>query len=190
MENAEKGELIIISGPSGSGKGTIVGQLLETDDSVELSVSCTTRQPRGTEKEGVNYFFKTEEEFEKMIEEGEFLEYARVFGRYYGTPKRYVLHQLENGRNVLLEIDVQGAMQVKNNYPQARMIFILPPSEEVLLQRLRGRGTETEEQIDKRFGEARREMTFADRYDYRVVNDDLQRAVEEVKRIIHTGNQE
>ena len=120
-----------------------------------------------------------------MIAEDAFLEHANVFGKYYGTPKQYVLDKLKRGRNVLLEIDVQGALQVKKNYPKARMIFILPPSEEILLARLRGRGTETEEQVQKRFGEARKEMSFADRYDYKVVNDDLDAAVCEVKKLIH-----
>jgi guanylate kinase len=181
----QMGKLIVLSGPSGSGKGTIIGKLLQNDHSVELSISCTTRKPRGTEQNGVNYFFKTEEEFKKMIENDEFLEYAKVFDKCYGTPRHYVLDKLESGRNVLLEIDVQGAMQVKKNYPQARMIFILPPSEEVLLKRLRGRGTETEEQIQKRFSEAKTELSYADQYDYQVVNDDLEEAVQKVSEIIH-----
>ncbi len=177
------GKLIVISGPSGAGKGTIVEQLL-SDSRYELSISCTTREPRGQEQEGKHYFFKSREEFEKMIGESKFLEYADVFGRYYGTPKDYVLDKLKSGKNVILEIDVQGALQVKKNYPQALMIFILPPSEEVLLERLRGRKTETEEQIAKRFGKAREEMAFAEQYNYTVVNDDLQTAVDEVRNII------
>lgn len=181
MENP--GKLIVISGPSGAGKGTIVEQLL-SDGRYELSISCTTRAPRGQEKEGVNYFFKSKEEFERMIAEHKFLEYADVFGKYYGTPKDYVLDKLEQGKYVILEIDVQGALQVKENYPDALMIFILPPSEEVLLERLRGRRTETEEQVVKRFGKARAEMAFAEKYDYTVVNDDLRTAVDEVKNII------
>lgn len=179
----EIGRLIVISGPSGAGKGTIVDKLL-SDSRYELSISCTTRAPRGQERDGINYFFKTREEFEKMIAENKFLEYADVFGGYYGTPKDYVLDKLESGKSVILEIDVQGALQVKKNYPEALMIFILPPSEEVLLARLRGRKTETEEQISKRFGKARAEMEFADKYDYTVVNDDLMTAVDEVKNII------
>ena len=177
------GKLSVISGPSGAGKGTIVDQLLKSGK-YELSISCTTRAPRGQEKEGVNYFFKSREEFERMISEHKFLEYADVFGCYYGTPKDYVLGKLGEGKNVILEIDVQGALQVKKNYPDAVMIFILPPSEEVLLARLRGRGTETEEQIGRRFGKARAEMELADQYDYSVVNDDLMTAVAEVREMI------
>ncbi len=186
MANEKIGKLIIISGPSGAGKGTIVEQLLR-DGNYELSISCTTRAPRGQEKEGIHYFFKTADEFQKMIEENEFLEYADVFGRCYGTPKRYVLDKLNSGKNVILEIDVQGAVQVKENYPQALMIFILPPSEEVLLARLKGRGTETPEQIEKRFGKAKAEMAYADRYGYKVVNDDLMIAVEEIRQIIQNS---
>lgn len=186
MSEQKTGKLIIISGPSGAGKGTIVEQLLK-DGSYELSISCTTRKPRGQEREGVNYFFKTPEQFRKMIDENAFLEYADVFGCCYGTPKEYVLNKLSQGKNVILEIDVQGAVQVKENYPQAMMIFILPPSEEILLERLRGRGTETEEQIAKRFGKAKTEMAYADRYGYKVVNDDLMTAAEEIRSIIQNS---
>lgn len=180
------GKLIVISGPSGAGKGTIVDQLLKSGQ-YELSISCTTRAPRGQEKEGVNYFYKSREEFERMISDQQFLEYADVFGCYYGTPKDYVLGKLNEGKNVILEIDVQGALQVKKNYPDTMMIFILPPSEEVLLARLRGRGTETEEQINRRFGKAKAEMQLADKYDYSVVNDDLMTAVSEVRQMIEKG---
>lgn len=180
------GKLIVISGPSGAGKGTIVDQLLKSGQ-YELSISCTTRAPRGKEKEGLNYFYKSKEEFEQMISDHQFLEYADVFGCYYGTPKDYVLGKLNEGKNVILEIDVQGALQVKKNYPDTMMIFILPPSEEVLLARLRGRGTETEEQINKRFGKAKTEMDLADKYDYSVVNDDLMTAVSEVRQMIEKG---
>ena len=186
MSEQKTGKLIIISGPSGAGKGTIVEQLLK-DGSYELSISCTTRKPRGQEREGVNYFFKTPEQFRKMIDENAFLEYADVFGCCYSTPKEYVLNKLSQGKNVILEIDVQGAVQVKENYQQAMMIFILPPSEEILLERLRGRGTETEEQIAKRFGKAKAEMAYADRYGYKVVNDDLMTAVEEIRSIIQNS---
>lgn len=180
----QKGKLIVISGPSGCGKGTIVDRLLKLDGSLQLSISATTRMPRGTEENGVNYFFKSHEEFERMIHDDAFLEYADVFGKYYGTPKEYVLGKLEQGKNVILEIDVQGAMQVVKNYAEAVTIFILPPSEDVLLNRLKGRGTETEEQILKRFSKAKAEMEYAQQYGYRVVNDDLDTAVLEVKNII------
>lgn len=182
------GKLVVISGPSGAGKGTIVEQLLK-DDRYELSISCTTRASRGQEQEGISYFFKSKEAFEKMIQAHQFLEYADVFGKYYGTPKEYVLDKLRGGKCVILEIDVQGALQVKKNHPDALMIFILPPSEEVLLSRLRGRKTETEEQILKRFGKAREEMALADKYDYTVVNDDLKTTVDEVRNIIQNSEQ-
>ena len=184
----EKGKLIVISGPSGCGKGTIVERLLQKDADIELSISCTTRLPRSGEQDGVNYFFKTHEEFQKMIKDNAFLEYADVFGKCYGTPKEYVLGKLNQGKSVILEIDVQGAMQVVKNYPQAVTIFILPPSEEILLKRLRGRGTETDEQIEKRFGKARAEMEYTQQYGYRVVNDDLDIAVDEVRDIINQAH--
>ncbi|MEG0783847.1 MAG: guanylate kinase [Christensenella sp.] len=183
---SKEGKLIVISGPSGAGKGTIVEKLL-ADKKYGLSISCTTRAPRGAEQEGINYFFKSKAEFEKMIEQHEFLEYADVFGCYYGTPKEYVMNKLNSGKSVILEIDVQGALQVKENYPKALMIFILPPTEEILLARLRGRKTETEEQIEKRFGKAKAEMARADKYDYNVINDDLITAVDEVRQIIENS---
>lgn len=180
----KKGKLIVISGPSGSGKGTIVEKLLD-DDSVELSVSCTTRKPRPHEKDGVNYFFKRDEEFKEMLVSQKFLEHAKVFGCQYGTPKERVLKKLDEGKNVILEIDVQGAMQVKKNFGEALLIFIMPPSEKELLKRLRGRGTESEEQIKTRFSKAKEEMAFAQQYDYTVVNDKLEDAVLEIKKIVH-----
>ncbi len=179
----EKGKLIVISGPSGSGKGTIVDRLLN-EDNIELSISCTTRQPRANEKNGVNYFFKREDEFNNMIVSDSFLEHAEVFGCKYGTPKKRVLEKLELGKNIVLEIDVQGAMQVKKNFSEALLIFILPPSEEELLKRLKGRATETEEQIKTRFAKAKEEMAYADQYDYQVVNDNLDDAVHEIENII------
>ncbi len=179
-----KGKLIVISGPSGSGKGTIVEKLLD-DESIELSVSCTTRQPRPHEKDGVNYFFKRKNEFDDMVVSNKFLEHANVFGCQYGTPKERVLKKLSDGRNVILEIDVQGAMQVKKNFAEAVLIFIMPPSEDELLRRLRGRATETEEQIKTRFSKAKDEMAYAEQYDYTVVNDKLEDAVLEIKKIVH-----
>lgn len=176
-----KGLLIVISGPSGCGKGTVIGEFLKRQDAeADLSISCTTRPPRGHEVDGVNYFFKTQEEFEQMIGEGAFLEYAHVFGKYYGTPRKYVLDKLDAGRNVILEIDVQGGMQIKQNFPHAVLVFILPPSMKELYNRLKNRSTETPELVAKRFNMARGEIEFARKYDFVVMNDELPRAVEDV----------
>jgi guanylate kinase len=183
-----KGVLIVISGPSGCGKGTVIGGLLKRQDAqADLSISCTTRALRGTEKDGVNYFFKTEEEFEQMIAEGAFLEYAHVFGKYYGTPKSYVLEKLNAGRNVILEIDVQGGMQIKKNFPDAVLIFILPPSMKELYKRLKNRSTETPELVAKRYNMARGEIEFARKYDFVVMNDALAQAVDDVGCVLKTA---
>lgn len=182
-EAAKRGLLIVISGPSGAGKGTIVEKLME-DGGAALSISCTTRQARPHEKHGESYFFISEAEFEDRIKNKEFLEYANVYGNYYGTPRREVEQKLDKGVNVILEIDVQGAMQVKRNFPGAVMIFIMPPSEQELLNRLRGRGTETEEQIERRVSKAQAEMEMADMYQYKVVNDDLDTAIRQVREIV------
>lgn len=183
-----KGILIVISGPSGCGKGTVISVLLQRPDAkAELSVSCTTRLPRGAEQEGVHYFFKSAAEFEAMIEKNEFLEYAHVFGRYYGTPKQCVLDKLNAGRNVILEIDVQGGTQVKKNFPDAVLIFILPPSMKELYNRLTKRSTETPELVAKRFALARGEIEYARGYDYAVMNDELAAAVEDVACIMRAS---
>ena len=182
-----KGILIVISGPSGAGKGTVIGELIKQKDiEAELSVSCTTRSPRGSEADGVNYFFRTEEEFEAMIANSEFLEYAHVFGKYYGTPRAYVLEKLNAGRNVILEIDVQGAMQIKENFPGAVLIFILPPSMKELYRRLSGRSTETPNLVKKRYTMAKGEIEFARKYDFVVVNQTVGQSVEDVRCIIRT----
>ncbi len=183
-----KGVLIVISGPSGCGKGTVVSELLKKKEAeADLSISCTTRPPRGQEVDGVNYFFKTQEEFEEMIGQGAFLEYAHVFGKYYGTPKQYVLNKLEAGRNVILEIDVQGGMQIKQNFPDAVLLFILPPSMSELHRRLKNRSTETPELVSKRFNMARGEIEFARKYDYVVMNDELAHAVEDVACVLRAA---
>ena len=148
------------------------------------SVSMTTREPREGEVEGVNYFFVSKEEFENKIENNGLLEYARVFENYYGTPRKFVMDTLEKGNDVLLEIDVQGAMQVKEKYQDAIMVFIMPPSMEELKKRIVGRGTETEESIKRRLGEALNEIHMADKYDYMVVNDDIKKAVSDVENIV------
>ncbi|MGI6764690.1 MAG: guanylate kinase [Anaerovoracaceae bacterium] len=178
-----KGLLFVVSGPSGAGKGTICKSLAEKYD-IYLSVSMTTRAPRPGEKEGVSYYFTTEEAFKKEIERGGFLEYANVYGHYYGTPKRKVEEQLAMGRDVVLEIDIQGAMQVKKNYPDGIFIFILPPSMAELRKRITGRGSETEEAINLRMREALKEVTYISKYDYCVVNGVLEEAVNRVGAII------
>ena len=190
MENVirkSKGQLVILSGPSGVGKGTIGARMLEKHSDMCFSVSATTRAIREGETEGVNYYYKTVEEFEDMIRNNEFLEYMQVFGKnYYGTPRRYVEEKLESGMSVLLDIDVQGAMVVKQNYPDAVLIFIAPPSLAELYRRLSGRGTETEEAVNRRFAQAKTEFTYVDRYDYVIVNDDLETAVQDVESILRS----
>ena len=185
MTQNRKGLLLVISGPAGVGKGTINISLISRNSDIRMSVSATTRPPRPGEIDGVHYFFKTEEEFQKMIESGAFLEYMRVFNtHYYGTPKSFVEQELAEGRSVILEIDVQGAMRVKAAYPDAVLIFIAPPSMSELKSRLIHRGTESSEAIDRRFETAYQEMELVDRYDYVVVNDILDLAIARTEDII------
>lgn len=179
-----KGKLFVLSGPSGVGKGTICKKLLENID-LEISVSATTRNPREGEIEGVSYFFVNHDRFEDMIQKGEFLEHAEVFGNYYGTPKQKVLDKLAWSKDVLLEIDVQGAMQVKENYPESITIFVCPPSLVTLKHRLAGRGTESEESLNQRIAKALTEIEMLKNYDYYIVNDELDDAVKNVKSIIY-----
>ena len=145
-----KGLLLVVSGPSGAGKGTICKAILDQNDQIKLSVSATTRKPRNGEVHGVNYFFLEKEEFTSMIEKGEFLEYAQIYDNFYGTPKSAIMETLDNGQDVILEIEMQGARQVKEVYPEGIFVFVLPPSLEELKNRIVGRGTETEEEIEKR----------------------------------------
>ena len=175
-----KGNLFVISGPSGAGKGTLVKLLAERVDDVWLSVSCTTRKPREGEVEGVSYFFKTDEEFQQLVDEGGLLEWATYSGNRYGTPKRVVEQHIASGDQVILEIDMQGAFQVRDIMPDAHLVFIEPPSWEVLEQRLRGRGTETEDVILRRLDAARVELSRKMEYDYRLVNDELDVAANEL----------
>ncbi len=179
----KKGKLYVISGPSGTGKGTICSSLLE-DIGNEFSVSMTTRGPRDGEVHGKDYYFVTKEEFLENVEKDNFLEHATVFDNYYGTPKDMVLKKLEKGRNVILDIDVQGGLQVKTAMPDAVMIFILPPSLCELRKRLEGRNTETPEIVEKRLGKALNEIRFIGEYDYCIVNDDIDAAVAKARAII------
>ena len=182
-----KGILMVLSGFSGAGKGTLMKKLLETYDNYALSVSMTTRQPREGERDGIEYFFSSKEAFEQKIEEGGLIEYAQYCGNYYGTPKAYVEEQLANGKDVILEIEIQGALQIKEKFPEALLLFATPPSIEELEKRLRGRGTETEEVIRKRLLRAGEEAEGMDAYDYLVINDDLERCVEEIHSIVNAA---
>ncbi len=179
----KQGILLIISGPSGSGKGTIVGQLCEKKD-FSLSISATTRKPREYEENGVHYFFHTREEFERMKERGELLEWAEFCGNCYGTPKKYVVEQLMAGNNVILEIEVQGALQVKKIYPDGVLVFLVPPNLEELGNRLTKRGTEDKETINLRLRRALEEMELVEEYDYVVINDTIEQATEDILTIV------
>ena len=178
-----EGLLIVISGPAGTGKGTVVKELVK-DDSFRLSISATTRAPRGTEQDGVEYHFLSREKFEEMIAENGFYEYAEYVGNYYGSPKKPVEEWTKEGKNVILEIEVQGCQKMKAVRPDCISIFIKPPSMEELEKRLRGRGTETEEVIRKRMSRAQEEFLLADSYDYVVVNDTVERCAGEIMDII------
>lgn len=180
----QKGLLIIISGPSGAGKGTLCRALISKNDRLKLSVSCTTRQPRNMEKEGVNYFFVTVDKFNEMVKSGDLLEYAEVYGNYYGTPRSFVDKNLNEGYDVILEIDIQGALKVKEKYPEGVFVFILPPSMEELKNRIKKRGSETEESLLKRFKSAFQEINYISKYNYVIINDVVENAVEKIESII------
>ena len=177
------GKLYVITGPSGTGKGCICKEILKEIDN-EFSVSMTTRPAREGEVHGKDYYFVSEEEFLANVERGNFLEHARVFDNLYGTPKDMVMKQLVKGRNIILDIDVQGALQVKKAMPEAIMIFLLPPSLDELRRRLEGRATDSQDVIEKRLGQALNEIKLIGEYDYYVVNDDIEKAVSEVKSIM------
>ncbi|OOM13647.1 guanylate kinase [Clostridium saccharobutylicum] len=184
MTNKGRGLLIVISGPSGAGKGTICKKFLDRHPDVALSVSATTRSPRNGEVDGINYYFMSKEEFKEKIEANDFLEYAEVYDNYYGTPKSNVEEVLESGKDVILEIDIQGALKVKENTEEGVFIFILPPSMEELKQRIIKRGSETQESLMKRFKSAYKEINFVSRYNYAVVNDEVDLAVEKLESIV------
>ena len=178
-----KGLLLVVSAPSGCGKGTILGEILK-DESFYYSISATTRAPREGEQDGVNYHFITKEEFEQRIARGGMLEYAQYCGNYYGTPKKEVEQMREAGRDVILEIEVEGAMKVRSLCPDAVFLFIAPPSVEELRRRLNKRGTEAAEVIEERVAQASRELSYADRYDYIIVNGELEKAIDDFRTIV------
>ncbi len=183
-ESQNKTKLLVISGSSGVGKGTVIKSLLEKCPDLNLSISCTTRNKREGEVHGVNYFYLTQEEFDNAVAQDEFLEWAKFSGNCYGTKKSYIEECLANQKNVLLEIDTQGALQIKEKMPEALLIFIAPPSFEELEARLRGRHTETEEAIQKRLKCVKSELENSKQYDYVIVNDKVENAVEKILKII------
>ena len=181
----KKGFLLVISGPSGVGKGTVLHDLMNTQKNLVYSVSATTREKRDGEVEGVSYFYKSHEEFKNMIDEGQFLEYAHVHNNHYGTPKEFVDKKINEGKIVVLEIDVQGAVNVKKNTENAVFIFLAPPSLSELKNRIVGRGTETENDINLRMKNARKELEYIKYYDYLVINDHINSAINSVNEIIN-----
>lgn len=186
MEKTVKpqGVLLVVSGPSGAGKGTICQLLREKLPDLGYSVSVTTRQPRVGEVDGVNYFFKTVEQVKKMIAADELLEYAEVYGNYYGTPRQYVMDLLNAGKDVLLEIDIQGALQIKQRFPEGVFVFIVPPSLDELSARIYKRGTDSEDVIKRRMASAASELTYAAEYDYIIVNDIVEKAANKILTIM------
>ncbi|NGP44309.1 guanylate kinase [Bacillaceae bacterium SIJ1] len=184
MELKEKGLLLVLSGPSGVGKGTVRKALFERQTSLQYSISMTTRAPRVGEVEGVDYFFKTRDEFEQLIKEDRLLEWAEYAGNYYGTPIDYVNDTLNRGQDVFLEIEVKGAMQVKKAFPEGVFLFLAPPSLAELRSRILGRGTEDEATITRRLEAAREEIELMDEYDYVVVNDHIEKACSRVEAIV------
>ena len=179
-----KGLMISVSGPSGVGKGTIINEVRKLFPECKHSISVTTRAPRGEEQDGVEYYFRTKEEFEKLLSEGEILEYDKYVDSYYGTPATPLIEKSNNGFDVLLDITIAGSLALKKKFPQAVTVFILPPSFAQLEERLKGRGTESEELVAKRLAKAREEVLSAEKFDYVVVNDDLQTAVDSIVSIM------
>ena len=184
----KEGILVVISGFSGAGKGTLVKKLIETYDRYALSVSMTTRNPRPGEMDGVHYFFTSKEDFEKTIDKGGLIEYANYCGNYYGTPKEFVDRMRAEGKDVILEIEVQGALQIKEKFPTALLLFVTPPDAKELKKRLYGRQTETEEVIQNRLNRACEEVEWMDQYDYIIVNDSLDECVENTHHMIEAAH--
>lgn len=184
----QTGILAVISGFSGAGKGTVVANMLKKYDNYALSISATTRTPREGEKDGVHYFYKSHEEFVNMIKNDELIEHAQYLDNYYGTPKQFVREQIEAGKDVILEIDVQGALQIKQKYPETLLVFVTPPSIEELVKRLRGRGTETEEQIQGRIARASDEINYMDQYDFILVLSDPDTGTRKLHELISSAH--
>lgn len=182
----EEGILFVLSGPSGVGKGTVRQRLFERTNNLKYSISATTRAMRPGEKDGVDYFFKSKSEFKRLIDQNKLLEYAQYVNNYYGTPRKYVKETLASGHDVFLEIEVQGALQVKQNFPQGVFIFLFPPSLEELKKRITSRGTESEDLVSHRLQKANQEINMMDYYDYVVVNDDVDHAVSKIQAIIQS----
>jgi len=180
----QKGILLIISGPSGAGKGCVIKLLRKQNENLKKSISATTRLPREGETDGVNYYFKTIDEFKIMIEQNELLEWVQYCGNYYGTPRKFIEDSIQEGTDVVMEMEVEGALNVKQKFPECVITFMLPPSYDELKKRIVGRGTEDEGTIAKRLQRAKEEVACAERYDYLVVNDVLQQAVDDVNRIL------
>ena len=181
---SQQGILVVVSGFSGAGKGTLMRELLKRYDNYALSVSATTRQPREGERDGVDYFFVSKEQFQQMIEEQKLIEYAQYVNHYYGTPRDYVQEKMAQGKDVILEIEIQGALKVKKRFPEALLLFVTPPSAHELRRRLIGRGTETIEVINARLKRAAEEAAGMEAYDYLLVNDEIDRCVEEMHQLI------
>ena len=180
----EQGEIIVVAAPSGSGKTTIVKRILNEFPEIIFSISATTRRKRDNETNGVEYFFITEEEFKKKIEINEFAEWERFYDYYYGTPKSFIDKNIQAHKPVLLELDVNGALSIKRNYPNAHLIYIVPPSKQELIKRLTARNTESEEDLRKRIERAKMELSLKDEFDYLIPNEDLEKAVQEAKILI------
>lgn len=183
-----QGNLFVVSGPSGAGKGSIIKELVKIRDDIWVSVSATSRSPRKEEAEGVNYFFKTKEDFRALIQEQAFLEWAEVFHNYYGTLREPVVHSLKQGQNVILEIDIQGALQIKEMYDEAIFVFVLPPSLDELKNRIIHRGSETEETLGIRLRAALEEISYIEKYDYFIINDILEESTKKLDAIITAEN--